>query len=134
MEFSRSKKKHNDLDLIPLINVVFMLLIFFMVAGTIENIDIFDVTVPKSENSTDKIPSKTVIYIAADGKIAVNDDMVAESDLKTIISTLFINNPEQEVTIKADFEVPAKKLVTIMNLIEKSGGKRISLVTQTGDK
>ncbi len=134
MDFARVSKKKNDIDLIPLINVIFMLLIFFMVAGTIDNIDIIDVTVPKSETSGDSSISKTVIYLSADGKTAVNEDMVAEDDLKTIISTLFINNPDQEITIKADFEVPAKKLVSVMNLVEKSGGKKISLVTQTGGK
>lgn len=132
MEFSRSKKSKVEISLIPLVNVIFLLLIFFMVAGTIEGVDIFEVELPASEDGQLKPTSASTVYLSEDGRIAVNNDVVVKEDLKTILSTLFINNPEQIVVVKSDLNVPADTLIFIMNSIEDAGGTEISLVTQAG--
>lgn len=134
MEFSRSKKSKVEISLIPLVNVIFLLLIFFMVAGTIEGVDIFEVELPASEDGQLKPTAASTVYLSADGLIAVNNDVVVKEDLKTILSTLFINNPEQRVVVKSDLSVPADTLIYIMNSIEEAGGTEISLVTQAGTK
>ena len=131
MNFYRTKRKKQDVSLIPLINVIFLLLIFFMVAGTVEGIDIFEVDLPKSENGITKSSGQAIIYLNEDGRIAVNNDIVEEKNLKTIVNTLFIDNPKQKVTIKSDASVSAKKLILVMNMVENAGGIDVSLVTQS---
>lgn len=130
MDFSRVKKSKADIGLIPLINVIFLLLIFFMVAGTVEGIDIFEVSLPESVSGKEKTNSNAVIYLGSHGKMAVNNDIVAKKDMETIISTLFIENPRKIVTIKADSDIAASKLLWIMSLVEKHGGDNIALVTK----
>ena len=130
MEFQRSSSNIREVSLIPLINVIFLLLIFFMVAGTVEGIDIFEVDLPEAKSGRNKPYIPAVIYLGADGRLAVNNDIVAPKDFKTIVSTLFIDNPNQKVTIKADSLVPAQRLVKVMNVIEKAGGKEVSIVTR----
>ena len=130
MNFQRSKSKSKEVSLIPMINVIFLLLIFFMVAGTVEGIDIFDVNLPQSENGEEKSASHAVVYLKDDGRMAVNNDVVKAKDIKTIINTLFVDDPKQVVTIKSDANVPSDTLINIMNLIEDAGGENILLVTQ----
>lgn len=133
MEFRRTERKHMEVSLIPLINVIFLLLVFFMVAGKVEGIDIIEVNPPESVKPDTKFADKATVYLASDGRMAVNNDFVSEKDLKTIISTLFIENPKQKVTIKSDAGVPAGKLVSVMNIIEENGGEDISLITQNSN-
>ncbi|MDA0781586.1 MAG: biopolymer transporter ExbD [Rickettsiales bacterium] len=130
MEFKRAKKINTQISLIPLINVIFLLLIFFMVAGSIEGVDIFEVNLPQSTSGNMKPQIPSTVYLSSDGKIAINNDIVAKDDLKTILHTLYINYPNQQISIKSDLNVPAETLIYIMNAIKDAGGNDVSLVTQ----
>ena len=134
MEFKRTKKLNSQISLIPLINVIFLLLIFFMVAGSIEGVDIFEVNLPTSAEGHMKTQVPSTLYLSSDGQIAVNNDIVAMEDLKTILSTLYINDPEHQINIKSDLNVPANNLVYVLNIIKEVGGQDVSLVTQVQRK
>lgn len=132
--FKSTKSASCELNIIPLINVIFLLLIFFMIAGRLEKPDTIETTPPMSLSSEiEESFNSAVVYIQKDGQIAVNEDIVALKDLKTIITAILLNTPNREITIKADAKTEANKLIEILNIIEKSGGKNISLITQTAD-
>ena len=57
------KKQVNQIGLIPLINVIFLLLIFFLVAGTVESIDTFEVDLPASNSGAPKTHIDAIIYL-----------------------------------------------------------------------
>lgn len=130
MEFERPKRRHYDVNLVPLINVIFLLLIFFMVAGRVDKLDMFEIDVPVAVSGFSESRKPPVIYFGVDGRIAVNDDLVAEKDFETIVSTLLLENPKQEMVIKADGKVAAEKLIWAMNIVEQAGGTLVSLITQ----
>jgi biopolymer transport protein ExbD len=117
-----------------MINIIFLLLIFFIIAGSIEVVDTLDVLPPKANAADNKPQVNAIIYLSKDGRIALNSDIVAEKDLPTVIKTLFIDNPKQQVSIKSDAGVPAKTLLMVMKLIEQSGGSEVSLITQANNK
>jgi biopolymer transport protein ExbD len=130
MFFQPPVKKKIEVNLIPLINVIFLLLIFFMVAGTVERIDIFEVELPMAENGGEKVHTPAVIYLGADGEMAINNDYVQKKDFKTIISTVFINENQKKVTIKSDNKVPAERLLWVMQQVEDAGAEDVLLVTE----
>lgn len=128
--FERKRKVNLNINLIPLINVIFLLLIFFMVAGTVENIDILDIAVPKSEKSEEQAKVQTTLYLGKEGKLAINNDLIEDSDIKTIISTILIEAPDQPISIKADSSVDVERLIWVMGIIEELGGQNIYLITE----
>lgn len=134
MEFGSPKKNKVEISLIPLVNVIFLLLIFFMVAGSIEGADIFEVDLPHSQAGKGKIYIPTVVYLSEYGKIAVNNQIVTKQNLKAVLSTSFAKNINYHVTIKSDLNVPAQTLIYIMNIIESAGGRDVTLVTQVIEK
>jgi biopolymer transport protein ExbD len=134
MEFGSPKKNKVEISLIPLVNVIFLLLIFFMVAGSVEGVDIFEVDLPHSEEGKGKFYIPTVVYLSEDGKMAVNNQIVNIQSLKTVLSASILQNENQQVTIKSDLNVPAANLIYIMNIIENAGAKDITLVTQVIEK
>lgn len=130
MQSDNNKKEINQVGLIPLINVIFLLLIFFLVAGTVESIDTFEVDLPASNSASPKQQVDAIIYLKENGQIAVNDDIIEKNNLKTIIKTLFIENPSKKITIKSDAQSSANILVDVIEMIESYGGIEISLVTR----
>lgn len=131
IEFERHGKSIQDVNLIPLINVIFLLLIFFMVSGTVEQMDTFEVDIPESESGLEQNAEPTTLFIDVDGKMALNNNFVSKDDLPTIISTVLQDDPNSVITIKADSKLKAQKIIWIMNTLNEAGAKNISLVTQS---
>lgn len=125
------KRVRRDLNLIPLINVIFLLLTFFMVAGTLERADPFALNLPEAGiNGKKKPPVTTNIYLSKDGKIAVNNDLVSREDFPTIINTLLLENKGKKMVIKSDAETPSKSLLWAMRAVESAGVEDVSIVTK----
>ena len=121
-----------EINLIPLINVVFILLIFFMMVGRIEKSDTLRMRLPMTQDagSEPNEPSVVMIYLDPTGRIAVNQDFVAKEDLAVIIKTALLEDAKKPVRIKADAQLPATTLIWVMNTLEKAGAQYVSIVTQ----
>lgn len=128
---NKGRVGRKEINLIPLVNIIFLLLTFFMVAGTIEKVDPFALNLPDASKKGDNKPQRVnIVYMHKDGRIAVNDDLVARKDFSTIINALFLENKTRELVVKADSEVSSKDLIWIMQSIENAGGSNISIVTK----
>lgn len=125
------KAGKKEINLIPMINVIFLLLTFFMVAGTIEKVDPFALNLPNAyKKGVIKPQRTTVVYMHKDGRIAVNNDLVSRKDFSTIINTILLENKGAEIVIKADSEVLSGDLIWVMRAIERVGGSDVSIVTK----
>ena len=125
------KAKRKEINLIPLVNIIFLLLTFFMVAGTIEKVDPFALNLPEAAKKGAGKPQRiSVIYMHKDGRIAVNDDLVSRKDFQTILNTLLLENKSKELVIKSDAEVKSADLIWVMRSIESVGGSNVSIVTK----
>ena len=132
IELKRKKKKIRSMDMIPLINVVFLLLIFFLVAGTVKKTDIVAVDLPEAKNFSSVEENDITVILSKTGEIAINESAIPLDKVAIEIYNKLQNNPEREISIKADANMPAKRLIEIMDIIKLSGGRNISLVTQGG--
>ncbi len=120
-----------EINLVPMINIIFLLLTFFMVAGTIEKVDPFALKLPSAQKKNALKPQRvSTVYMHQDGRIAVNDDLVFRKDFTTIINTLFLENKNMEMVIKADAELASPDLIWVMRIIEGIGIKNVSIVTK----
>lgn len=127
------RKKVQGINLIPLINVIFLLLVFFMVAGRVEGVDTIPVEVPESIKATAKPSEAITIYLSnhnGEPKFAVNKDIIRRKDLPDVIDVLLLEDGEREIILKSDRNVVAKELIEIMRIIEKSGGKYLLLAAE----
>lgn len=127
MAIIRGSRKIIDINVIPLIDIVFFLVIFFMVAGTFRRYEALDVNLPKAQMAKEKTSNHTVIFLRADGKVAVNENIVNNIDLTTIINTLILNNPKIDIVIKSDSNVEAKDLIALMTQIKAAGSHSVSI-------
>ncbi len=117
------------LSLILLINIVFLLLIFFLACGTIAPVQTIPIKLPFSESGQGEVFEQSIIHITAKGEIMVGNTMVSEKILRTAMQAFISENPGATVTIKADANAESKSLLGILDIIKDAGGKNVAIVT-----
>ncbi|MDG1287596.1 MAG: biopolymer transporter ExbD [Rickettsiales bacterium] len=131
MEINRAKRMTREVSMIPLINLVFLLLIFFLVAGTIEKFEVIPVDVPVADSGKVLDQGHIVIVIGQYNEILLNDELVDIDELRASVTQLLANNPRKIISLKADSRLEASKMVAIMDLLRVAGGTNLSIVTQS---
>ena len=128
--FIKNKSDNKKPNLVPLINIVFLLLIFFMLSGSLSKKDLFKVNPPESSTSADAESPEITILISKDNKISIDEKYININQLKTnLLVKLKIQNIE-EVLIKADNNSTSGTLSNVIKIIRASGIKRAAIVTK----
>ena len=131
--FLKQNKRSRTPNLVPLINIVFLLLIFFMLTGTLKRSDIFDISPPQSTTGADAEAPELVLLISKSNQIALNNKNIEFSELQKQLLVIVETYPLQEVLVKADGKAYSGTLSKIINIIRESGIKRAAIVTKTID-
>lgn len=131
MDIERTKKPIKQVSLVPLINVVFLLLIFFLVAGTVKEFEVLPVELPAADSGQLLDEGSIVVVLGAHQEVLVNDELIQEVDLIPILEEQLSLNKERIITIKADATMQANRLIQMLDQIKLAGGQNISLVTQS---
>jgi len=133
-------KRDNDLDLniTPLIDVVFLLLIFFMVSTTFQRES--EITIELPESSGDAVEKeKIVIEVSIDsqGSYFVNKRRVKDNDIKTLKKAISItrgDNKEPKLIISADKMTPHQSVIKVMDAARQLGLVNLTFATKQANK
>ena len=134
MNFRKNRAEELELNLTPLIDVVFLLLIFFMVSTTFQKESEITVQLPKAskEPPVNAPVDKLEVIINATGKFFVNDQEVLKSDANSLQAALYKisgGNRDLPLTIRADAKTPHQAFVMAMDAAAQLGMLRISVAT-----
>ena len=119
-----------DDRIMPLINIVFLLLIFFLVAGVIREVEPVHVDPPRSMVESESEAAPMTIYVSADGHLALGDDVLSEDMFHAAVAEAIISAPEQAIRIVADRNVDSTKVITVLETLRSAGASRVKLTTQ----
>ncbi len=125
MDLSDTPKRPRAESIVPMINVVFLLLIFFLMTSRLAQPDPFDVTPPDA--ASEAAPeAQPVLYIAADGRMFFDG---AEGDAALArLATASADSPQ--IQLRADARLEAKTLARILRQLAEAGLARAELVVQ----
>ena len=133
MNLKPDRRDDIDLNLTPLIDVVFLLLIFFMVSTTFEKTSKLKIDLPEaSSQATPQPDKKIVIGIDTKGRYYINDRQLVNTQLKTLkIALLKIagDNKDIPIVLRADAKTPHQSVVTAMDAASQVGLTRMSIST-----
>ena len=137
MNLKPDRKDDLDLNLTPLIDVVFLLLIFFMVSTTFEKTSKLKIDLPEASNKAQQQENlKIVIGIDVKGRYYVNDRQLVNTQLKTLkmaLTKVADGNTDIPVVLRADAKTPHQAVVTAMDAASQLGLTRLSISTlETG--
>lgn len=133
MNFSRAELDRLEVNITPLIDVVFLLLIFFMVTTTFNQQAELRVDLPEAsavEQKLDVIPIEITIDTA--GIYFVNGASLSKNDASGLMQSLqkiLDNDEERSVIIRADATTPHQAVVTAMDAVSRLGISKLSIAT-----
>ncbi|MCC6221857.1 MAG: biopolymer transporter ExbD [Deltaproteobacteria bacterium] len=133
LHFDTRKRLPIELDIAPLIDVVFLLLIFFMLTSTMVVPEAIELNLPASESATQSESTAVVISVSQSGELLLNDKKTNLDSLQNEVKTL-LSNSTKEITLKSDSKVDIQKIVEVMDKIRLAGGTNIALATVPSDQ
>ncbi len=129
MRFEPPRPKGDDERILPLINVVFLLLIFFMLAGRLAASDPFEIAPPRSASEGSAASPDMLVLVGADGRLALDGEILAEEALRAAAADRLSNDGDVRVRLKADGRAEATAVVAVMELLREAGVERLMLLT-----
>jgi biopolymer transport protein ExbD len=121
MRFAAPPRRRPAENIVPMINVVFLLLIFFLMTAQIAPPDPFTVTVPASD-AGDPAPGPAVLYVSATGELAYG---LARGD-----AVFAVLDPATPLLIRADTALEAAELARLLTRLAAVGLTGVALVTE----
>tara|TARA_B100001109_G_scaffold191517_1_gene158103 strand:- start:1799 stop:2197 length:399 start_codon:yes stop_codon:yes gene_type:complete len=128
---NRENFKSNENSMLPLVNIIFLLLIFFMIAGVIQKQkELYEVDLGKA--TIDKYVEKKIntIFINDDGSLILNDKPIAFGNLSKVVASI---KDKSELMIAADKELSAFRLNQVLLVLAKQDIKKILIMTSKND-
>jgi len=134
VKFRRRAQRDNSINLTPLIDVVFLLLIFFMVTTTFTRETRMLISLPEAEADAMASEQTTVeLMISKDGSYAVNGKSLINRDIKTIMAALkdaSAGDSAMPLVITADAESTHQAVITAMDAAGRLGFETLNIATQ----
>ncbi|MEY2530570.1 MAG: biopolymer transport protein ExbD [Verrucomicrobiota bacterium] len=129
---SRAVPVHPGIQLAPLVDVLLLLLIFFLMTwNAARNENELDVKVPKASSAKEKTApiGDVVVNVKADGNVIVNRRTLSAPELGELLKGLVQLNPEQAVVIRGDETGAYKNIIGILNLCTEAGITNVAFAT-----
>lgn len=133
MNLQPSETDEPEINLTPLIDVVFLLLIFFMVSTTFDHQSRIQIELPEATtDATEPEDESLEILIDAQGRYFIGEQQVVNTELKTLKGAIskFLGKRETiPVIIRADAKTPHQAVIRALDATSQLGLTRISLAT-----
>lgn len=128
MKLKRRDQPAQSETIIALIDVVFFLLVFFMLIGRMDATAPFDVAPPVAFTGADMPAGGATLSVSATGDLALDGLTIARSDLETAITRLLTTNPEIRMRINAHRDAELRHVLPLVGQAEALGLRDVVLV------
>jgi biopolymer transport protein ExbD len=127
------EEEESEVNLTPMLDVVFIMLIFFIVTASFVKEAGIDISRPDAATAERKEKGNILVAITADNQIWVDRRMVDPRALRANIERMHAENPHGSVVIQADEESKNKLLVQVMDAARMAGVKNVSIAADVVD-
>ena len=125
----RSSHIIRELNLVPLIDVLLVVLFFYMILSPMMSRGL-DVNLPKSEANTVKPEDRIVLTVTRNQELFVEKERVDISRLRNVLDTVRKSKPLINVYLRADKDAPYGAVVQVMDIVKRAGIDRLGMVTE----
>jgi len=129
---SHAPLQHPGIQLAPLVDVLLLLLIFFLLTwNAARNENELDVKVPKASSAKEKSApvGDVVVNVKADGNVVVNRRTLTAAELTDLLKSLVQLNAEQAVIIRGDEAGAYKNIIGVLNICTEAGITNVAFAT-----
>ncbi|MCP4584113.1 MAG: biopolymer transporter ExbD [candidate division Zixibacteria bacterium] len=129
MKLAAKTRRQAGLNLTPLIDVLFILIIFFAVSSTFLEQPAIELKLPEAESGQDMPVEKIIVHVDEDGIVYLMDKPIAIDSLAENVLALIGDDEEKSVTLSADTNAKHGRIISIMDNLRKSGIYKITVST-----
>ncbi|HET6349018.1 MAG TPA: biopolymer transporter ExbD [Candidatus Krumholzibacteria bacterium] len=132
MELRRTRRKTRSVfvNVTSFIDVLFVLLLFFMVSTTFVNQPAMSLDLPKAVHSEGTRQPPIIVYVDKDGVVHLNDEQVDDALLEQALINRLATTEEKAVVLKADSRVSHGTVVHVLDIIKGAGVTKLTIATQ----
>lgn len=127
---SMNSSEASGIDISPLIDVVFLLLIFFIVTTVFVEETGIEVSKPRAASSQDLERQSILLAITAEGRVWQGGREIGQDGVRAVVSALLEETPESPVIIRADSATPTQATVQVIDSAKLAGAGSVSLATE----
>jgi biopolymer transport protein ExbD len=132
MNIRRKNRSHGEVHTGPLNDILFILLMFFLIASTLANPNVIKLSNPKAKGDT-KTKQNVVVNIDLKKHYIINGKQVPFEQLKASLEPLIRkDSTNATVAINADKQVPVDEVVAVMRVARELGARTVLMVDKTG--
>ncbi len=121
------KRQPVNVDVAPLMDMVFILLIFFIVTSTFSRETGVEVSKPQAQSASEVQKENVMIAITREGTIHVNERQVDLEGLTDVLKMMLTKNPDREVVLVADKNSNTGIMVSVIDAANRAGSKKVSI-------
>ena len=121
----RNFKKKNKVNIIPLIDIIFLMLVFFMLATNFEINDHVDININDNTNSDKDEPKVLTIILKDNGGYEINNKEISQKRIESEIKSIWVNNKYKEVFILNKKNAIVQDLIFLMDILKSNKIDRI---------
>lgn len=122
-----------NIDLTPMIDVVMLLVVFFLTTSTFSKMGEIKINLPLSNSSTESREENFVITLTQKGNVYWNNQLIEKKELKTLIEQAVSEKNDRTFVIKGDKNTSYQNLIEIMDLARLGGAYNIALDVQQNE-
>ena len=128
MDFKTSNKITPNFNMSSMTDVVFLLLIFFMIASTLaKNLNTIDVKLPEAKGKSENRENVSV-SIDSKNRFYINGELVKKTNVSNILLTKLSKSNKRVIILRSDNKVPIKEVVYVMDIANKNSVKVVLAV------
>ena len=134
MSFRRGSRDEPEINLIPFIDVLLVVLIFLMLSTTYSRFTEIQLQLPVADvDAQRERPKEAIVSIAADGRYSVNRAPLADRSVEAVANALgaAVDGKDGMVIISADAASPHQSVITVMEAARRAGLSQITFATQS---
>jgi len=131
-DFDEPEPRRRYEAMIPLVNIVFLMLIFFLLAGTIAPTDPVDVALPTGQMNDEGVAEVETLYVDNEGFIWLDDKPMDPQFAAYMLRGHLKEAGTTSLAIKSDADAPADALLHLMEGLRNVGIERVQIVTEKG--
>jgi len=131
MKFSTDNKSSFSIEITPLIDIVFLLVIFFVVTSKVGDSQFLSLDLPKTESFQYKtVQSVNEIIIIGDGSVFINNKLFNIDDLNDLEQAIFeLENNKNSLILSAESTALHLWVITVMDILNKNGFNEVQIRT-----
>jgi len=130
VEFKRRLQPTARVDLIPMIDVVFQLVVFFMVSSTLITRTGLNIDLPAAQSAQEAVSSAVVLSVVSENEIYLGDARLTLPELDAVLAERSEEYADRSISIEADAAITYGTMIAVLDVLRRNGLRGANLVAE----